>query len=451
MYAVLAYLTSYLCKPDHTLSELMRKAVKEVNEAGVGDKLRAIGNVFITAREVSFQESTYHLLSHPFRRSNVDVQYIATGPKKQRTRVLKPRAVLEKMDDDDNDVFAVGPIEKYENRPDVLEKMCLADFITNYRHKSATDADSVEENTIEGYFKTVVGYTINNDDDNGILINKAPSVIRLKNDLGEMKKRIRPCVPRTHKVSKDSAPEEYYMILLQLYWPWRDEIDLKHSDGTYTSKFNEVKDVIDDTISRFERYDQITEEDLENGYTISSEEESEIETSEIDSDNEDDLSFFNPENLDIVDPNDFQATGATCKITRKCMEDKEYWELYTRLNDDQRFLFNFVMRQTQEQLHFESNNVTCPEPYFVFLSGGGGVGKTYTVKGLIEYIRRNLQFRGQNTDEQPSIFVCASTGTAAVRIKGQTLHSAMTIPREQNATTKPSDDQLGKLQKNAIT
>ena len=270
-YAVLAYLTSYLCKPEHTLGELMRKAVKEVNEAGVGNKLRAIGNVFITAREVSFQESTYHLLSHPFRRSNVDVQYIATGPKKQRTRVLKPRAVLETMDDDDTDVFAVGPIEKYENRPDVLEEMCLADFITNYRHKSTTDADSVEENTIEGYFKPVAGYTNDDNDDNGILIDKAPCVIKLKNDLGEMKKRIRPCVPRTHKVSKDSSPEEYYMKLLQLYWPWRDEIDLKHSDGTYTSKFNEVKDVIDDTISRFERYDKITEEDLEHGYTISSE------------------------------------------------------------------------------------------------------------------------------------------------------------------------------------
>ena len=74
-YAVLAYLTSYLCKPEHTMSELMRKAVKEVNEAGVGNKLRAIGNVFINSREVSMHESIYHLLSTPFRCSNVDVQY----------------------------------------------------------------------------------------------------------------------------------------------------------------------------------------------------------------------------------------------------------------------------------------------------------------------------------------------------------------------------------------
>ena len=63
--------------------------------------------------------------------------------------LLKPRAVLERMDDDDTNVFAVGPIEKYENRPNVLEDMCLADFVTNYRHKSATDADPVEENTID--------------------------------------------------------------------------------------------------------------------------------------------------------------------------------------------------------------------------------------------------------------------------------------------------------------
>ena len=73
VYAVLACLTSYLCKPEHTLGELMKKAMKEVNESGVGDKLRAIGNVFINARQISFQESTYRLLSTPFRRSNIDV------------------------------------------------------------------------------------------------------------------------------------------------------------------------------------------------------------------------------------------------------------------------------------------------------------------------------------------------------------------------------------------
>ena len=67
IYAVLAYLTGYLCKPEHTMGELMKKVIKDVNESGVGDKLGAIGNVFIDKREISTHESIMRLLSMPFR------------------------------------------------------------------------------------------------------------------------------------------------------------------------------------------------------------------------------------------------------------------------------------------------------------------------------------------------------------------------------------------------
>ena len=351
------------------------------------------------------------------------------------------------MDDDDTDIFAVSPLDKYENRPDSLENMCLADFIANYRHKSATDADPVEENTIEGYLKPVAGYINDDDNDNNDINNddKIPDVIKLKNDLGDMKKRIRPCVPRSHRVSKEKSPEGYYMRLLQLYWPWRDESQLKHEDGTYTSKFDEVEELIDGTIRRFENYVEIDPEDLEQAYANSSDEESDC--SDSDSDVEDDLSFFNTDNLDI-DPNDIDSVGGStaCRVTNVNMENDMFYKLCSQLNEEQRFLFNFIMRQAQEQLHFESNNLNPPDPYFIFLSGGGGVGKTHTVKGVIEYLRRHLKFKDQKVDDQPSVLVCASTGTAAVRIKGQTLHSSFNLPRGQCSNSKLGNDKLAKLQ-----
>ena len=73
VYAVLAYLTSYLCKPEHHLWELMKKTIKEVNESGVGHKLGAIGNVFLNKREASFHECCNRVLSTTLRRSNIDV------------------------------------------------------------------------------------------------------------------------------------------------------------------------------------------------------------------------------------------------------------------------------------------------------------------------------------------------------------------------------------------
>ena len=73
IYGVLAYLTSYLCKPEHTMSEFMKAASKEATISGVKEQLRAIGNEFITKREVSCHEGIMRTLSMPLRSSNVDI------------------------------------------------------------------------------------------------------------------------------------------------------------------------------------------------------------------------------------------------------------------------------------------------------------------------------------------------------------------------------------------
>ena len=72
VYAVLAYLTSYLCKPEHSMSELMKTAVKEIGHTGV-DPLREMGKVFLNKRNYSHMEVSDKLLGIPLRRSNVDV------------------------------------------------------------------------------------------------------------------------------------------------------------------------------------------------------------------------------------------------------------------------------------------------------------------------------------------------------------------------------------------
>lgn len=68
VYGLLTYLTSYLCKAEKTVSELMKKAYKEANDKGIRGKLRKIGDVFLTKREVGIHEAALRLLSGPFRR-----------------------------------------------------------------------------------------------------------------------------------------------------------------------------------------------------------------------------------------------------------------------------------------------------------------------------------------------------------------------------------------------
>ena len=67
IYAMLTYLTLYLCKPEHTMSELMKNALKESYGRNVWEKLSAIGNVFITKCEVSRHNTIKQVLSLSLR------------------------------------------------------------------------------------------------------------------------------------------------------------------------------------------------------------------------------------------------------------------------------------------------------------------------------------------------------------------------------------------------
>ena len=112
---MLTYLTSYLCKPEHAMSKLMKKASKEAYGKDIKGKMLSIGNTFLSKREVSTHEEIKRVLSLPMRHSNIDVLYVPTGLKKNRTRMLKSLSTLEKMHPDDANVFASNIIDKYEN------------------------------------------------------------------------------------------------------------------------------------------------------------------------------------------------------------------------------------------------------------------------------------------------------------------------------------------------
>ena len=185
----------------------------------------SIGNTFLTKREVSTHEAIKRVLYLPMRHSNIDVLYVPTGLKKNRIRMLKSLPALEKMHPDDANVFASNITDKYENRPDNLHSICLADFASSVS-KKAGDLQ-IEPDEIKSYTVPVS----NNDAE----LN--PNIIVLKNELGEMRKRSQPCVIRFHKVSKLKSPEEHYLRLLQLYMPWSNENELKQDNQSFDDRY----------------------------------------------------------------------------------------------------------------------------------------------------------------------------------------------------------------------
>ena len=57
VYAMLTYLTSYLCKPEHAMTELMKKTSEEAYGKNIKGKMLSIGNMYLTKHEVFTHEA----------------------------------------------------------------------------------------------------------------------------------------------------------------------------------------------------------------------------------------------------------------------------------------------------------------------------------------------------------------------------------------------------------
>ena len=185
IYAVIAYLTSYLRKPERSMSELMRKTAKECESECVRQVMGKVGNILINKRETSLHEAIMRVLSMPLRRSNNDVVFVPTGDPKKRCRVLKSPTVLQRMlknNPDDLNIFAANIFDKYAARPDHLEDLCLADFVSTYKHFRSGEPDPEQQ-----FFQLVTDYAE---------LLKQGQVIQLKMTLGR-------CACAVNHVSSD--------------------------------------------------------------------------------------------------------------------------------------------------------------------------------------------------------------------------------------------------------
>ena len=252
--------------------ELMKKAPREAYGNDIKGKMLCVSNTFLAEREVSTYEAIKRVLSLPMRHSNIDVLYVPTCLKTNRTRMLKSLSVLEKMHPDNTNVFASNIIDKYENRPNNLHSVCLSDFASSYISKKADDLP-IEPDEIKSY-------TVPVSNINDVKLN--PNIIVLKNELGEMQKFSRTCVICFHNVSKQESPEEHYLRLLQLNMPWRNENELKQDNQSYEDRYKEVEGDILCNIKRHEPCSDIDNEELQNfNFAQSDDEEDKAEFSMI--------------------------------------------------------------------------------------------------------------------------------------------------------------------------
>ena len=83
---------------------------------------------------------------------------------------------------------------------------------------------------------------------------------------------------------------------------------------------------------------------------------------------------------------------------------------------------------------------TSDKPFYTFLSGGGGVGKSHLIKSIYQAALKYYNTQVRDDFRRVQILLLAPTGKAAYLIKGNTIHSAFGIPASQSLQNyKPLD------------
>lgn len=112
------------------------------------------------------------------------------------------------------------------------------------------------------------------------------------------------------------------------------------------------------------------------------------------------------------------------------MQDYEYRTMVQKLNKEQKEFFTHTLQLIK----------TSDKPFYSFLSGGGGVGKSHLTKSIYQAALKYYNSRAGEDFHQVKILLLAPTGKAAYLINVNTVHSTLAIQASRSLRSyKPLD------------
>ena len=79
-------------------------------------------------------------------------------------------------------------------------------------------------------------------------------------------------------------------------------------------------------------------------------------------------------------------------IDHLSLPNEQFYEICSKLSEGQQHLFNFIMQYALHCKLAEKNSKLPPKLFHIFLSGGGGVGKSFLIKAITEYLKQVLRY-----------------------------------------------------------
>jgi hypothetical protein len=247
--------------------------------------------------------------------------------------------------------------------------------------------------------------------------------LKLLDSSGFMRKRNIRKIIRFRHYGKMEDPHNYYREKLMLFVPWRDEeAELLDPDIDIMQRIEVSEHLIHENSKPFYYDADVNDESLTN----------------IVNEIQDNLDITEEENHVVQNDMELMQEGTFCEMNfdenittgnvrveqflpPRAIPDDVYRGLMRTLNEKQR---RFVLNS----LHLLKTNAA---PFYYFLSGGAGVGKSHAVTAIVQSYMR---YCGKIADINPEHFcvlVAAPTGKAAFNVFGMTLHSTFKLPPTQ--------------------
>lgn len=256
--------------------------------------------------------------------------------------------------------------------------------------------------------------------------------------------RKKPCVIKFRRYNQHQEPEQYFREMVMLYHPWRNErtevednncaqiVEANHA--TITSnfiKFNATELDLEAICRDYQQRQQLIEDEQDRAELVSADDEDMQNVNVFDFDDN-----VVPLNINQEFGDEEGVTEQVKNYTVPSMLNEDtYISLCNELNVGQRDYLMHVINCFKEKENL---------PFYHFISGGAGVGKSKLIEAIYQSIMRLCRSENPSV-ENVEVLLVAYTGKAACNIGGMTAHSAFNLPVSMGKTSRLSYDKLNSL------
>ena len=148
-----------------------------------------------------------------------------------------------------------------------------------------------------------------------------------------------------------------------------------------------------------------------------------------------------PSDLDPTQSNQHSSGTITYHNQPSEISDDELRRSVRSLNSEQRYAYDIVLSWCRRLIkNMNSLKPVKVKPIYLFLTGGGGAGKSHLIKTIYHTAVKTFRHPPFNP-ELPTVLLLAPTGVAAINIDGTTVNTGLAIPKETGEYLPAMSDQ----------